>query len=59
MVFAYPPEVMAINGRGDCQGKEPGFAHQRPGYQIPVMESFLAQNSQSNAAHGFPENDAI
>ena len=48
MVLAYPPEVMAVYGKGDCQGKEPGFSQQRPGYQIPVMESFPAQNSQSN-----------
>ena len=26
MCLAYPPEVMAVNGKGDGQGKQPGFA---------------------------------
>jgi hypothetical protein len=30
MVLAYPPEVMAVYCKGNGQGKQPGFAHQRP-----------------------------
>ena len=32
MCLAYPPEVMAVYGKGDGQGKQPGFAHQCPGH---------------------------
>ena len=30
--LAYPPEVMAVYGKGDGQRKQPGFTHQRPGH---------------------------
>jgi hypothetical protein len=32
MYLAYPPEVIAVYGKGDGQGKQPRFAHQRPGH---------------------------
>jgi len=32
MYLAYSPEVMAVYCKGDGQGKQPGFAHQRPGH---------------------------
>ena len=49
MRLANLAEVIAVYGKGDGQGKQPGFAHQRPGHQIPVMKTLLAQNSQPNA----------
>ena len=32
MVLANPPEVITVYCKGDGQGKQPGFAHQRPGH---------------------------
>ena len=40
---------MAVYGKGDGQRKQPGFAHQGPGHQIPVMKTLFAQDSESNA----------
>jgi hypothetical protein len=32
MWHAYPTEVIAAYGKGDGQGKQPGFTHQCPGH---------------------------
>ena len=46
MFFAYPPVVMAVYGKGDGQWHQSGLSEKGPEQQMPVMETFFAQNTE-------------
>ena len=49
IVFAYPPVVVSVYGKGDGQWHQSGPAEQGPEQQMPVLETFFATNTEPEA----------
>jgi hypothetical protein len=39
--------MVAVNGKGNRQWKQPGAAEDGPGQKLPVMDAFLADDAKT------------
>src|SRR5210317_411176 len=46
--FAYLAEMMTVNGQRYCQRQKLRTAEKRPHEQIPILNTFFAENSDSD-----------
>ena len=46
MQFTDFPEMMAIDGKGDCQGQQLRTLSNGPQQQLPVLKALFAENTE-------------